>query len=124
MVQRCHDPKSQAFHHYGARGIQVCERWMDVRNFVADMDDSYAHGLSLDRIDNDGSYSPENCRWSTTLQQNNNRRSTVYVEWRGERHSISEWSRIVGVPYDCLAVRLRKLGWTTEKAMTTPSQRG
>ena len=75
MKQRCQNAKHRAFKHYGARGITVCERWQKFENFYSDMGESPAPGLSLDRIDNDSGYRPDNCRWATAKEQNTNRRA-------------------------------------------------
>lgn len=74
MKQRCYNPKYQCYKDYGGRGIQVCERWLDVKNFIDDMYPSYQEGLTLDRINIDGNYAPDNCRWATKEVQSRNTR--------------------------------------------------
>lgn len=74
MVDRCTHQKNKAFINYGGRGITVCDRWLNVENFIEDMYPTYAEGLSIDRINNDGNYEPSNCRWSNKLIQNQNTR--------------------------------------------------
>lgn len=80
MLERCRNPKNQSFKDYGARGIQVCERWHKFANFLADMGERPSDGHSIDRIDNDGNYEPSNCKWSTRIEQRHNRRDTISVK--------------------------------------------
>ena len=99
MRRRCDNPNRHAYQRYGGRGIKVCEEWMN--NFQAfydwAMSNGYKEGLQIDRIDNDGDYTPENCRWVTTKENNNNRRDNVKIEIDGEEHTIAEWERIYGL---------------------------
>lgn len=76
MVQRCTNPNSKCWRHYGGRGITVCERWLDFNNFIADMGMKSVLALELDRINNDGHYEPGNCRWTTRSENLKNRRAT------------------------------------------------
>lgn len=105
MVARCQNPRAQSYHNYGGRGITVCDRWLEsFENFYADMGDRPTPGHSIDRIDNDGPYSPENCRWATWEEQANNRRNNVWIEFQGERLSAAQWRKRLGVVSDLHAV--------------------
>ena len=85
MIERCENKNSIEYHRYGARGIKICDEWHDLKIF-ADwaIANGYSDDLTLDRINNDGNYCPENCRWATTREQSNNKRNTVYVTIEGE----------------------------------------
>lgn len=108
MIQRCHNPSNSAYHLYGARGIFVCDRWRDsVENFIADMGER-PDGMSLDRINNNGSYSPHNCRWATTKMQNRNHRGCVFIEYLGKRQTIIEWSEETGIDHRTIHSRYKK----------------
>jgi hypothetical protein len=115
MIQRCTNPRSQKWPDYGARGITVCARWSEsFENFVADMGECPPGG-SLDRIDNDGPYSPENCRWATHEQQASNRRNNTTIVVRGEHMTIAQACKRYGVSQTVAGGRLRR-GWSPERA--------
>ena len=119
MRQRCHYPNDINYKNYGARGIHVCERWMNsFENFYSDMGDR-PQGMSLDRIDNDGDYCPENCQWSTKPEQGINQRTNRLIEYDGERLTLMQWSRRTGLSKHTISRRL-KSGWSVEKTLTTP----
>jgi hypothetical protein len=118
MKERCLNKNSPAWRHYGGRGITVCDRWMEFENFYADMGDPPA-GMELDRIDNDGPYTKENCRWATIKQQGRNRRTNRMITFRGETKCVTEWAESLGMRPSALIHRLDK-GWPVEEAMTAP----
>lgn len=119
MIDRCTRNTHRSFHNYGGRGITVCERWLTSFDFFyQDMGDC-PKGMSLDRIDNEKGYAPENCRWASWDVQASNKRVCVYFEWNGQRLTLAEWGKILGIPYDVLRKRYRN-GWNTEKILITP----
>lgn len=119
MMSRCFNPSARAFKNYGARGIKVCDRWCNFDNFIADNAHGLQPGLSIDRIDNDGPYSPENCRWATRLEQTINRRTTRYITFLGRTQCVTHWAREMGMHQATLDRRLRR-GWSVERAITEP----
>lgn len=122
MRQRCLNPKGRSYARYGGRGISICERWQkSFELFVADMGPR-PDGHTLDRIDNDGPYSPENCRWASWRVQGRNRRSNRIIEFRGEKLLLSEWAEKIGITKDAMHMRLAN-GWPLEHALTRPSCR-
>lgn len=97
MKNRCYNDKYAEFDSYGGRGITVCERWLhSFENFLSDMGMSPGAGYSVDRINNDGDYSPENCRWANRNQQARNKQTTVMVTYRGETRACADWDDIIG----------------------------
>jgi hypothetical protein len=122
MRARCSNPKHTAYADYGGRGITVCERWNSFQNFLADMGPRPSKQHSIDRIDVDGPYSPQNCRWATPSEQAQNKGSNRLVTFNGETTTISEWSRRLGIGAQLLGKRLDVLGWTVEHALATPAR--
>jgi hypothetical protein len=118
MIQRCERPQNSSFVRYGGRGIRVCERWLSFENFLADMGERPL-GTSIDRIDNSKGYDPGNCRWATQAQQATNKRSNRYLVAFGERLTLGEWARRVGISQQKLAQRI-KTGWSVERACSEP----
>lgn len=105
MRDRCNNPNNKYYHNYGFRGIKVCERWDKFENFLADMGKK-PEGLSLDRRENNGHYCPENCRWSTREDQMNNTRVNHIIEIEGEKYTIAQLARKLGVKYMMLFSRI------------------
>lgn len=119
MIDRCHNPNSPFWGRYGGRGIYVCDRWREsFDKFLEDMGIP-GNGMSLDRIDNDGPYSPENCRWATSKEQNRNRRSNTKITYMGKTKVITEWAEELGVSVQAISYRL-KSGYSPEDAVSNP----
>lgn len=119
MHQRCGNEKSTGWKNYGGRGIRVCQRWASFSSFLSDMGHRPSKKHSLDRIDNEKDYSPENCKWSTRKEQNRNRRSSKFITAFNETKTLAEWSEKFGVNYGTILSRL-KFGWAAELAVTKP----
>jgi hypothetical protein len=117
MKKRCYNQNNNRYHRYGGRGITVCDRWLNsFENFLADMGEK-PKGCSIDRIDNDGDYCPENCRWSTPKEQCNNKSNNISLTIYGKTMSLTEWLKVN--PYvDRKTVQLRlRRGWTHKQAL-------
>lgn len=121
IKSRCYDKQSRSYHKYGQRGIVVCQEWRDsYESFKAwSVANGYTEELTLDRKDNDGNYCPENCRWATQKEQQNNRRNNHLLTYDGETLTVSQWNEKLGFPKGTISQRLNKLGWSVEKALTT-----
>lgn len=122
MLARCNDPSNPYYHRYGGRGIKVCERWGQLDNFYADMGDRPSENHSLDRIDNNGDYCKENCKWSTRSEQQNNKGCTRSLTHNGVTMTISQWAALLGTTRPTLFSRKRN-GWSDEETVTTPIAR-
>lgn len=112
---RCCNPNNHAYHNYGGRGIRVCDRWLhSFENFLADMGERPSTDHSIDRIDVNGNYCPENCRWATRKEQANNRRSNILVEYNGKTQTLKQWCDELGLNFSNARYVLRKTGRSFE----------
>lgn len=128
MMQRCYRPRQNGFERYGGRGIAVCERWHQFTNFLADMGEK-PDGMTLDRIDADSNYGPQNCRWASWKYQARNKSSTVFLTFNGERRSItafvgvSLWDGLLGSGSVCRQRRAKRNGRAlSSRCLTTKLQ--
>lgn len=118
MKSRCHNPNTKSYKTYGAIGIEVCREWRE--DFAAfykwSVNNGYKEGLQIDRIDNQKGYEPSNCRWVTRKENMNNTSINVFLEYDGKRHTLSEWSDIIGIPERLISQRLKN-GWGAKEAL-------
>lgn len=120
MKTRCLRPSDKSFARYGGRGIKVCDRWSEsFEAFFKDMGDRPSPDHQIDRIDNDGDYCPENCRWATRIEQARNKSNNVVLEHNGIKKCFAEWAETLGIRPEIIKDRL-KLGWTVYEALTKP----
>lgn len=119
MIGRCQNPKNTAYMNYGGRGIKVCDRWMEFTNFFEDMG-KCPKNHTLDRIDVNGDYCPENCRWASYKQQARNTRKNLFFTVKGETKTLAEWAEIYQCRYGLVQKRVLQLGWDIEEALTIP----
>lgn len=119
MKGRCQNSNHKAFPNYGGRGIGLCDRWQTFAGFAADMLPRPDGGM-IERIDNGGNYSPDNCRWATRKEQNSNRRNCIYVEHSGEQVTLKEYCRRADIPYRPVVKRIQDRGWPINLALSVP----
>lgn len=119
MKQRCENPNNCNYKRYGARGISVCERWNDFANFLEDMGVSPSLTHSIERVDNNGNYTSENCHWATPKQQQNNTSMTRRFTMEGITRSVTQWAEFYGVSPGLVYNRLKR-NWSIEKALLEP----
>ena len=124
MKNRCENPSSlRAEKNYKNRGIKICKEWHDFSVFQKwALENGYKENLSIDRIDNNGNYCPENCRWATAKEQAQNRRSNVFITYKSKTQTISQWADELNIKRKTLTERLRK-GWSVERAFTQSTDR-
>ena len=119
---RCCYNSQKGYKSYGKRGIKVCDEWVDSFETFASWATStgYQDDLTIERIDNNKGYNPDNCKWIPLSEQSKNRRSNILVEYNGEIHNLSEWCKAFGVDYRLVHNRIYKNGWSFERAMFEP----
>lgn len=124
MRRRCYNAKSNEFHRYGGRGISVCVEWSDVNAFIKwALEHGYKKGLQIDRIDNNGNYEPENCRFVTARENSNNRSTNRRIHYKGNDLTLSEFSVLTGVKYDSVR-RWSRNGLSAEQILETAKMKG
>lgn len=112
MKSRCYHKDGTCYKNYGGRGIRICKQWMHFESFAEwSRQNGFQEGLSIDRIDNDGHYTPDNCRWTDTITQNHNRRNSIWVNYYGDRMTLLEVANLTGLTYTMLW-RRRRDGWS------------
>lgn len=119
MIQRCENPKNDAFKSYGGRGIKVCKRWrLSFESFLEDAGYRPSDKHTIERIDVNKGYSKSNVCWATRLEQQRNRRNSLYVDYKGERVLLKKLSEKLGIKYDTLRGRMR---WGMKKPLDKPA---
>lgn len=135
MKDRCYNPKCKQYEDYGGRGIVLCDEWNNreiihmgrhgryTKGWIAfkkwALSHGYKEGLSIDRIDVNGIYSPENCRWADRKMQNNNKRANLYVTYKGRTQTLAQWCEELGLIYDTVRCRLNDYHYSVEEAFET-----
>lgn len=120
MRQRCLNSKNKSYHRYGGRGISVCKEWDDYAAFhLWAMANGYHNDLTIERINNNGNYEPDNCKWATHKEQGQNSSRNRLITFCGNTRTLGQWADLIGMHHDALRERLDN-GWSVEKALTTP----
>ncbi len=117
MRDRCLNSNNHAYQNYGGRGINICKKWETFEGFYEDMKDGYKDNLTLERVDNDGNYSKENCIWASYKQQARNRRSTLFIKCKGEKRPLIEVCEELNLKYKTIHRRIRVVGMPIYQAL-------
>lgn len=118
IKRRCNEKQYRAYVHYGGRGIRVCEEWEnDFKSFYNwAMNNGYNDKLTIDRINVNGNYEPNNCRWATRKEQANNTRSNINIKYKGQIKTLKEWCNLLSLKYPTILYRIRKAHYSIEEA--------
>ena len=120
MIRRCDNPYDDSYKNYGARGVMVCPKWYNYEIFLLDVGRRPSPQHSIDRIDNNKGYYPENVKWSTRKEQQRNKRDNIIYTFMKETKTLADWADIVRMPYHVLFNRIKVLKWDVERAFTEP----
>lgn len=122
MKARCYSKYNKSYKNYGGRGILICEEWLrDVRVFVNWAEENgYREGLTIERIDVNGNYSPENCTWVTRNDQMNNMRRNIFITFENQTKTLAQWARIINIKFETLYYRIVTAKWNVKDALTKP----
>lgn len=122
MITRTENQNAERYGIYGGRGISICGEWHNDFQLFYDwaIQNGYKEGLTIDRIDVNGNYEPDNCRWITPYEQSRNLRKNVRITYSGKTMILKDWAKEIGIDYHTLWQRIRKSGWTVEEAFETP----
>ena len=122
IKERCYSPNSTKYYRYGARGIKMCDEWKNdfIKFYDWSINNGFSENLTIDRIDVNGDYCPENCKWSNNIEQANNKTNSRFITYKGKTQTVAQWSRETGVAYDNIIARLR-LGWDVDSIFTKPA---
>jgi hypothetical protein len=115
MKDRCYNKEAVSYYSHGGRGIKICERWQDFKNFYKDMYDSYEIDLQIDRVDNNSDYQKENCKWSTKKEQANNKRNNRKITYQGITKTMAQWIEKLGLKRSTVEQRFYVYKWNIEK---------
>lgn len=128
MKKRCLDESCPAYPNYGGRGISVCDEWLQKNGHLSfekwALENGYERGLTLDRIDNDKGYSPDNCRWVTRKVQSNNKRNNVLITFRGKTQNMTQWAEEYNLVPQVVIGRIQRMHWTIEEALEIVPHKG
>lgn len=123
ILDRCCNPKHKSYASYGGRGILMCDRWRhSFAMFLEDMGRRPHRGYTIERTDVNGNYERSNCVWASPLEQQNNRRNNFRITWAGKTMTASQWERELGLGHGQLSSRIKKFGWSIDRAMTAPKR--
>ena len=124
MINRCENKNATNFERYGGRGVMVCDEWHDRGNFVVwALGNGYRHGLQLDRVNNEGNYEPNNCRFVTPSENAKNRRSNIILTFNGKTMCVSEWAKETGIDWKVLYARVKR-NWSVEEILSIKPKKG